>query len=146
VTQTASETVSASWQTLMDALDGIPEERMTERGAAGDWSVKDLLGHIAFWESRAVAHLNRQVSNEPQPDDDGDGDVDFEAINVEQHALRENQPLGDARAEMEQTHEQLVALLTRIPDVSPEEIKGNTFGHYAEHTQDILAWRERAGI
>lgn len=140
----ASDAVSSSWQALMDALDGIPEERMGERGAAGDWSVKDLLGHIAYWESRAVAHLNSQVSNEPQQD--VYGDVDFEAINQEQHALRESQALSDARAEMVQTHEQLVALLDRLPDVSLEDIEGNTFGHYAEHTQDILAWRERSGI
>lgn len=144
MTQTASETVASGWQALMDALDGIPEERMTERGAAGDWSVKDLLGHIAFWDSCTVERLENQISDAPQEVDDGE--VDFESLNQEQHALRQNQPLSDAIAEMERTHEQLVALLTRIPDVSPEEIKGNTFGHYAEHTQDILAWRERAGI
>lgn len=35
------------WDTLMAA---VGEERMTEPGAAGDWSVKDVIAHLTSFD------------------------------------------------------------------------------------------------
>ena len=68
----AVKRVEASWAKLMDALTGLPEERMDEPGVAGDWSVKDVLGHVAYWEGRAIGAVERALNGEPEPDDSGE--------------------------------------------------------------------------
>lgn len=143
MSQNTTDRVATSWQGFIDALDGIPDERMAEPGVAGDWSVKDLLGHVAFWESRSVAHLDREARGEPHPDGNG---ADFEQINAEQHRLRAGQTLADARDELQRTHAELVALLERVPSVDADDISGNTWEHYDEHAENIRAWRKREGI
>jgi len=49
------ETVRGETQ---DAINGIPEEKMTV-AAFGTWSVKDVLCHLASWEQFAVPDLQR---------------------------------------------------------------------------------------
>lgn len=143
MSQSIIDRVESSWQGFIDALDGIPDERMVEPGVTGDWSVKDLLGHVAFWESRTIAHLEREERGEPHPDGGG---ADFEPINQEQHRLRANQPLAGARDELQATHARLVALLGRVPVSDPGDIAGNTWDHYDEHAENIRGWRKQQGI
>ena len=38
---------------LLRAIEGLEEGEMNLPGAEGEWSVKDLLGHIAAWEREA---------------------------------------------------------------------------------------------
>lgn len=42
---------------LETVLAAIPRERWSEAGAVGFWTVKDLLGHLAVWTSRAITAL-----------------------------------------------------------------------------------------
>lgn len=142
VSQNTNDRLTTSWQGFQAAIDGIPDDRMTELGAVGDWSVKDVLGHVAFWESRAVARMEREERGEPHPDGGGD----YEPINQEQHRLRAGQSLAEARDELEQTHAQLVGLIGRMPTFDIETIAGNTWEHYDDHAEDIRRWREREGI
>ncbi len=61
----ALERIEASWRELTEALAGIPEERLTEPGVAGEWSVKDLMGHIAFWDEQALLAAERHLAGQP---------------------------------------------------------------------------------
>src|SRR5680860_541717 len=57
--------IDTSWQDLQQVLQGIPPEWASEPGAAGDWSVKDLLGHITFWERNCATDVQRLGPEEP---------------------------------------------------------------------------------
>lgn len=142
MSQSTIDRVQTSWQGFLDTIDGIPDDRLADPGVAGDWSVKDLLGHVAFWESRVVDRFDREARGEPHPD----GGDDYEAINQEQHRLRAGQSVAEARDESQRTHAALVATLERTPSVDPDTIAGNTWDHYDEHIADIRAWREREEI
>ena len=74
--------IERSWQRLNAELDQIPRQRMLESGAVGVWSIKDLLGHIAYWDSEAPGAGQRHLTGEPDPD------YDFDAINAREAALR----------------------------------------------------------
>ncbi len=59
MTQPTREEATATLETLRDRvlelLARVPEGRRTLAGiGGGDWSVKDLLGHLAHWESLAL--------------------------------------------------------------------------------------------
>ena len=44
-----------AWEALGSAVDSFSEAEMDQDGVIEGWSVKDLLGHIAFWADKAAA-------------------------------------------------------------------------------------------
>ena len=42
------------WQSLLESLRALSDEAMSRPGVVGEWSGKDLLGHIATWEDEAI--------------------------------------------------------------------------------------------
>jgi hypothetical protein len=136
--------VESSWQGLMDAVDGVPEDHWSVPGVVGEWSIKDVLGHVTFWESRAVAAISRTMRGEPDPETPAD--YDFEPINQEQHSIRAGWSVEAIRNEMNDTHGELMALLHKMPSIDPDRIEGNTFEHYDEHAQEIRNWRTAQGM
>jgi hypothetical protein len=59
--------VDAARDELLAAVALIPADERTSRPVCGDWTLKDLLGHIADWEWYAVSGLRRMPVGEPPP-------------------------------------------------------------------------------
>ena len=141
------ERTEASWQAWRAATEGIPEERTTEP-VTGHWTAKDLLGHVAFWEDWVIAHCQRILAGEPEPDDD----ERMDALNQSQVAESKDVPVADQLRYRDEAHARLAAFLTTIRDGEPkfprlvEALEWETYKHYDEHTAEVRAWRERAGI
>ena len=131
---------------LLAAIDGIPEERLVEPGASGAWSVKDLMGHIAFWEARAVEVARHVLVDEPV------APLDWRVVNEREAAVRASRTAAEQRAEMEHAHAAVLALIASLRPDDPKSaeviatLPGNTNEHYDEHAAEIRAWRERVGL
>ena len=143
----ALERLERSWRNLTEALDGIPEERLAEPGAVGAWSVKDVMGHLAFWDEQALLAAERHLAGQPPvvvPD--------VQAMNEREAAARAGRTVAEQRAEMERAHGLIVALLETRPPLDPSAaglcgcLEESTYQHYDEHAGQIRAWRERVGI
>lgn len=134
------ETLATSWQNLLDSDNGIPEERMGEPGVAGDWSIKDVLAHVAYWDWDELVLVERFANGEPAAEE-----PDYEAENQRVYAERAGWPLAEVRRELLDTHDRLVTALHNAPGYDLERLKGS-WEHYDEHAAEIRAWRERAGI
>jgi hypothetical protein len=136
--------IEDSWRNLLAALDGVPEERMTDPGACDGWSLKDLFGHLAFWDQHAVAEIDRALAGKPRED------AAWQAMNDADYAARRAHPLPQQRSDMHQAHAALVERLEAIAGLDAEKldaaVKPDTYLHYDEHVPDILAWRQRAGL
>lgn len=136
-----------SWGALIDALRGIPDERLVEPDAIGTWSVKDVMGHVAFWDEQALLAAERHLAG-GEPVEGGD----WEGMNERQAAARSDRSAAEQRAGMERAHELIVALLESRPPLDPAAIglcgclEEDTYQHYDEHARDILAWRARVGV
>lgn len=140
--------IEASWDGLMRAIAGIPDDRLTAPGAVGEWSVKDVMGHVAYWDEQAVAVARRRmVGTEPGPP------IDWQTINEREAATRAGQSLAAAREELRHAHERVMETLRSLLVLTPADAIGicgcltdDTYEHYDEHASEIRAWRERIGV
>jgi uncharacterized protein (TIGR03083 family) len=142
----ARRRVDASWDGWLAALDGVPEERLTEPGVCGDWSVKDLIGHVAYWDDDALADVERIMK--------GRGLVAGTADerNATAAAANAARSLDELRAEMAQTHETVVGVLRGLDPDDPRtlricrEVAEDTWEHYDDHAAEVRSWRQRVGL
>lgn len=142
-----------SRKVFFDEISKINPERMELIILHGEWSVKDLIGHICEWENRVVDLLEiLRVNITPEPI----GDID--ALN--QAAIQEYRLLSvDVVQEMEQKAFQRV--LSILDAGNDDELFGkeyfpwaegrsfaeficdNTWGHFEEHLPEVTAWLKR---
>ena len=50
------------WTGLMESFSGLPDSVLVEPGVVVEWSVRDLLGHIATLEEEAMAALREALA------------------------------------------------------------------------------------
>ena len=54
-------------RTLINSLEGLPEEQWYVEGVCGVWSVKDIVAHLASYERTLVEVFGLFLENEPTP-------------------------------------------------------------------------------
>ena len=130
--------VDAAWRDFRRAVEQLPPHLLETPGVCGDWSVRDLLGHIASWESRAAATL---LTGVPDPPDD------THEFNRTEAARKASLAIRNVVTELESTHRALLSTLADTPESSLEpgtpirnSLDADTFLHYIEHTAQIRAW------
>lgn len=141
------ERIEQSWRAWVDAVEGIPEARMADP-AVGHWSVKDLLGHVAFWEDWVIGHCQRVLAGRPEPTSDDE----LDAINQSQVADSKSASVADQKRYRDDAHARLAAYLITFQDGEPrfsrlvETLADETYRHYDDHTEEVRAWRQENGL
>jgi hypothetical protein len=130
--------IDDSWKELRRALGSLSAADMEAPGVTGDWTPKDVLGHITTWEAEllAVVASGQQKS---YPDLDG----------FNQQAVKSKRKL-DARevlAQLEETHRALRDGLAAAPAAYFEKshpvrrsVDADTVEHYDEHVRSLREW------
>jgi hypothetical protein len=136
--------IESSWSAFLITLEDLTEDQLMEPGAVGEWSLKELLGHVAFWDDLGRENAALALSGQARQFDD------FEALNQADHAARRGRTLAEERAAMHQAHAALVADLEDRGELDAaaidQAIAGSTYEHYDEHAADVRSWRERRRI
>jgi hypothetical protein len=44
--------IDRQWRALNEALTGLPDSVMLEKGVVEGWSAKDVIAHVATWAAR----------------------------------------------------------------------------------------------
>jgi hypothetical protein len=101
------------WIRLHQFLGRLPNEDMVRRGTigGGEWSAKDLLGHIATWEDRALQVIRAWRGGEPLPPPE-----ETDAFNARTVAEKEKLPLAQVRSDSARTHQELVESIAGLSD------------------------------
>jgi uncharacterized protein (TIGR03083 family) len=127
--------IDDTWRELRRALAGLTSRDMDAPGVCGDWSVKDLLGHITTWENEVLKSL---AAGKPLPVQDVD------AYNEAEVAAGRRVAARDVLVVLEDTHRLLRETLGSAPAAAFEHgsplrklIDEDTVEHYREHTQHI---------
>jgi hypothetical protein len=139
--------VEAAWADFHGAYAGLPDEDLMIGGVTGEWSIRDLIAHVTWWDKEAITHLPMVLEGETPPRySDLYGGID--AFNAMKTAEKRGLSLDDVRREARETHARLIAYLRSVP---ADRLKGNsrfthrlrldTYGHYPIHTEDIRQWR-----
>jgi hypothetical protein len=127
------------WAALLQVFDGIPENRLTDP-VCGEWSVKDLVAHIAFWDGQAEIEAQREALGESSPQND------WRAMNEREAAASKDRPFDEVWRELNETHERMVSVFRQLPALDVKSVGEDTFDHYDEHRAEIQTWRERNGL
>jgi hypothetical protein len=133
--------LAQSWDNLTTALNGLPTDRMSEAGVTGEWSVKEILGHVALWDRYSVIQAERRLAGdltEPDPHD-------TDAVNAEDRDAKSTWDISEIQAELITAHDALVAAYTALPTFDQIKIDEDWI-HYDEHAAEIRDWRERTGL
>lgn len=118
-------------------LATIGDEQFVQPGRFGEWSAKDMLAHITFWEQRLIAYVNGARESLVQPDEDEEAAID--RINAGVLAANRDRPLAEVRAAFEHSYHETLALAESLSaeDLADEALygllAGDTFEHYREH-------------
>ena len=143
--------------TVLQAIDGYPEQAWETSGACGVWSVKDILAHLASYEEVLVDILATFISDSPTP-----ALNTFIALGNQFNDIavnnRKEKNVQNTLAELHDMHAQSMSLIARI---SPEKLRQNGtlpwygldyslddvivymyYGHKREHSAQIAAFRD----
>jgi hypothetical protein len=131
-----------------------PGQMDMEKALYENWSVKDLLAHLGFWERRAGAILKALQAGEAVPSL-VEGGTTLDEVNARAFAANHFRALAEVRAEEEAAYQELLALTENAPEndlFDPQRfewtkgqpffdwIEGNSYGHYQEHLPALLEW------
>jgi hypothetical protein len=141
-----------AWADFQEAHAGLTEAQMLEPGVTGDWSVRDLLAHVSWWEEEALKHLPHILSGQRPPRYSVlYGGID--AFNALRRDQKRSLSLGEVRKEAAETHQRLVEYINSVPEEQIvlerrflRRLRLDTYSHYPMHARAIRAWRERFGL
>ena len=138
----------AAWEALLAQFD---EEQMLKPGAAGTWSVKDVIAHVASGESGIVPVLRTHVLVDTDLwnlSDDERNEIEYQQ--------KKDRPLHDIVNEERQAYTALLEVVQQLSDEDlndphyfknmPEEwipwqlIAGDSFKHYDDHMPSLRDW------
>lgn len=139
---------------LLLAVAGLSAED-AQRTAIGEWSVKDIVAHIAAWDGEAARRLELiGAGRESEIVDYGEGEID--EWNARAVAQRRDARWDEVLAELHEARERLFEALRSLSDEQiaatdsrfpiAEWLPQWTQQHDGRHASEVLAWRKREHV
>jgi hypothetical protein len=139
------------WENL---LEEVGAERMTEPGVVGEWSVKDIVAHVTWYEREMVELLKDRALQ---------GSELWELPHHERNAAiyeqNRHRSLDDVLGEAEAVYRQFYTLAEILTDedlTDPSRYRNmpadwipwriiaeNSYEHYRQHCKAVRAWLEK---
>jgi hypothetical protein len=149
--------MQAGHQQFYAVLARIPEERMDEVALYDNWSIKDFIAHIGWWQNSAAERIAAARRGEPVQVFEDEDQVNHDVFTQYRHT-----PLDEVRAMEAESYTALEKLVqsisdegelfdgARYPSTNGRQLAsyaaGNSFGHYAMHLDDVRAWMRLNGL
>ncbi|MBI5304530.1 MAG: ClbS/DfsB family four-helix bundle protein [Chloroflexi bacterium] len=153
----AMRTARTEWEAVLARVD---ESRMTLPALHGGWSVKDTIGHVAYYERWVQTWLQDAVRGKVTLGTHRDG-LEVDARNALVWNDNRDRTLSDILAESKAVFDRLYQLVKLLPEadlLAPDLysrytipfwgesrplwrcIEGDSYGHYHEHAENIRRW------
>jgi uncharacterized protein (TIGR03083 family) len=148
------ESVRGARQEWERLIGMVPREDMTRPGFAGDWTLKDVIAHIAWYEREMVNMIKAKAfvgSSHWELPTDPRNDVIY--------AENKDRSLDEILRKARQTHDDLVLQLASLSDEDLHDparfpgmpadwqpwsvIASNTYEHYEDHIPQAKAWLQK---
>ncbi|MBN1438055.1 MAG: ClbS/DfsB family four-helix bundle protein [Anaerolineales bacterium] len=141
------------WEALAAVVATLDEPHIVRRDE-GEWSVKDILAHIAAWEKFLIANqfLGLSAGEALCVDEDVVARGDENEVNAIFFERNRDKPLAEVQSDWYETHRWLMSEISKLDEERlkrPTECFGpaprplaqwivfNTYEHYADHRRMI---------
>ena len=145
--------LSRTRDALLAAISGLDESALDRKGVVGDWSIKNVLAHIAAWEAWVVQALPARMTTGATPEDFRQRAEDEDRFNAEEVAEREELTPDEQLMELERTRAELLAYVGGLDAAAlarkqpwdswagtlPEYLLAALCDHEAEHVETLRA-------
>ncbi len=102
---------------LEQNLAKLSQEELLQAGVVDEWSVKDVLAHLADWEAHMPVWMAAARSGDPVAEiETGLGWKQFDAFNQRIYARHCDQGLEDVLAYFHDTHRQFMEMVAAMPE------------------------------
>ena len=142
---------------LLRQFWGLDETTLTTVPVTGDWTAKDILAHIAFWDGFANERMSRAIDGRLHELHAVGGQAAIDAHNRERSQQFQEMPLETAVATLLKERRSFHALLKRISDHDLHRQLRLADGHRtrlrvwarsrwrhdANHAQALASWRKK---
>jgi hypothetical protein len=147
--------IHSEWKKLESNLVGLSDDQFTKPGVQDDWTIKDIMAHIASWERLATDRLSAALTgnalNSPIIRDWDD----IHKYNAETIIENRAKSLHAVMEEFQTAHKDIVNAVEGLDadllnDILPFDwaddttfailISANTHWHYKEHCEQIENW------
>ena len=140
---------------LQAVIASLTAEEMQQAGVVGDWSLKDLIGHLIPHQQFALQELEHALRGEPFAVASNSADTTNERAVIEGR----QQSLTQVLAAWNQSYGEVISAVESLPDAAFDPagpvvralgdtidgaLANNTYAHYAEHLPEIEAWIARS--
>ena len=141
--QQVTDKIDAEWAILQEAIAAVPVDQLVGAAFVGNWSAKDLMGHITTWEAEAMDNVGRFLDPligelRTYPDTDG--------FNEQTSEEKRRIPLVEIQRALAETHSSLLKFLQDLPDSDfdldevDRRLALDTYDHYTEHAEHFRAF------
>lgn len=144
--------------TALGCLDGVPDDDVTQPGACGIWSIKDIVAHLASYELVLIDILASLTTGDSTPHLDRFLEIGPSFNDVEVDERRER-TMDDVLTELNEAHARVLDLVAQIPAETLRQpgtlpwygaeyalddlIVYQYYGHKREHAAQVAAFRDR---
>jgi hypothetical protein len=144
--------LDTAWVAFQASYAGLSNLLLTEPGVTGDWSVKDLIAHVTWWEEEALWHLPLIIAGDRPPRYSvAYGGID--AFNAMMAERKRDMSLSDVLTQQDDTHRLLIDFVQSVPEDQftretrfRHRLRLDTYSHYPIHTRAIQEWQQRRSL
>lgn len=145
-------TIYRGYEALQQLLAPLSESQMTTPGANGDWSIKDIIAHIASWQRFLLDRLEAAAKDSTPTLPMLESSEEVDRLNARFYEENRTRSLPEVMNELETTFMQVLKSVWSLPAEALFEadrfpwmqgtplvalIAGDTYEHYLEHSPAI---------
>jgi hypothetical protein len=149
------EALEDSRQELLEMLEDLPDETLLKPGVIGEWSIKDILFHLTYWEGQMVTLLFQVQRGMLKPTTAHFGSENVDTLNQHWYEAGKERALDIVWQDWAGVRKQTIRRLADFHDqdlTDPQRfpwaggkplyqwILGDTVDHEEEHTDQIREW------
>lgn len=145
----------ADWEAV---LAEAGQQRLTEPGVEGDWSIKDIIAHLTYYETWATDCLMAIRRGELLPQSEYKG-LSIDERNVLVYDRQRALPLADVLQNSQISFQRSIESVQGLHDEDLHDVEftrasgaewsvhdlleGDTYEHYQDHIASVRAWLDR---
>jgi hypothetical protein len=131
------------WAELRGSVRGLPEDLVLEDGYQPEWSVKDLLAHLACWMAEAAQTLQQMRMGTYE-----DPKLDTDQVNARFYEACRDLDLHDVWAQLHSARGRMLEELDLLPENRLDEhaiswFRDSGVEHYREHLPRLREWLDQ---